>query len=103
MVKRIITAGALWCAVAQPLAAETFSLNGFVGVETRSFLRAGHAPSSISSAVAELRSRGQLSDTLSYDLRLYGRENFRGLGGGYIDPTVAKLTWQSGSLQIDLG
>jgi hypothetical protein len=94
---------ALTGATALPLAAETPAINGFVGAEARSFLNFGGTPRDIFSLEAELRARGTLSDSLSYDLRLYARQNLDGLGGGYVDPTVAKLTWRHDSWQVDLG
>lgn len=104
MTKGIATSALLlWCAAAQPLAAEPGTVNGFVGLETRRFVNARQQPSSIVSAVAELRAQGRISETLGYDLRLYARENLEGLGGGYGDATVAKLTWQSDAWRIDAG
>lgn len=79
------------------------SFGGFVGLETMSFLNSGHGPESIHAITGEFRLKGQFVDDLSYDLRLYGRQTIQESGGGYFDPTVAKLTWQSGAWQVDVG
>lgn len=102
-VRIICTAGTLSLALALPLDADVFSLDGFVGLEARSFLTFDGDPRDIYSLTGEIRSGGALTDGLSFDLRLYGRTNLDGLDGGYLDPTVAKLTWQLGNWQIDAG
>jgi hypothetical protein len=94
---------ALFWAAALPAESDSFSFDGFVGVEARSFLNFDESPSDIYSVTGEIRSNGKITDALSYDLRLYGRANLDGLDGGYIDPTVAKLTWQLDNWQVDAG
>ncbi|GFE51887.1 hypothetical protein So717_36400 [Roseobacter cerasinus] len=102
-VRIIRPAAALSLALALPAGADTFSLDGFVGIEARNFLTFDGEPRQIYSLTGEIRSGGALTDSLSYDLRLYGRTNLDGLDGSYIDPTIAKLTWQRGNWQIDAG
>lgn len=98
-----INSVALLCVTAFPLGAETLSFNGFLGVGSRTFSQSDSDINEIHSLSGELRSRGAITDSLTYTLRLYGRTNLNGLNGGYFDPTVAKLTYSSDNWQIDAG
>jgi hypothetical protein len=79
------------------------SVSGYIGVDVRSFpnttLDFGHS----TALVGELRMRGDVAENLTYDLRLFGSSTVDGGAFDYIDPTVAKLTWQSEKWQVDLG
>lgn len=94
---------AMLIATVAPAVAEKPSVGGFIGLETLSFTESGTGPTTVNMLVGEFRIKGSLTDSLGYDLRLYGRKNLGGLDGGYFDPTVAKLTWQNGVWQIDAG
>ena len=86
-----------------PLSVTAQNFSGFVGVDTRNFGNTTSGTSDISSVVIELRAAGDSSENLSYDLRLFGSSTVDGGSFDYIDPKVAKLTWQSGSWQVDVG
>lgn len=94
---------ALFCAATQTASAQPLSFNGFVGLEARSFGETSLEPSKLYSLTGEINARGDLTDNLSYELRLYGRENLDNAGGGYVDPTIAKLTYVTGPWQFDAG
>lgn len=100
---RLACAAAISVAAAPPALAETASIGGFIGFDTLSFRADGPGPETIHALTAEVRMRGDLSNSLSYDLRLYGRKTTDGLDGDYFDPTVAKLVWQSGNWEITAG
>lgn len=97
------TAAAICVAAAFSANAETPSLGGFIGLHTLSFGEAGQGPESIHALTGEVRMRGDLSNSLSYDMRLYGRKTTGGLEGDYFDPTVAKLVWKSGNWEATAG
>ncbi len=88
---------------ANPLAGQATDVSGFIGVESLSFTRRGQGPEQINRVVGEFRARSDLTNTLSYDLRLYGSKNIGGADSGYLDPTVAKLTWHRGNWEVVLG
>lgn len=90
-------------AAAAPASAETPRFGGFIGFETLSFSEDGPGPETINALTGEFRLSGDLGPSLSYDLRLYGRQTTGGLDGGYLDPTVAKLVWQSGNWEVTAG
>ena len=90
-------------AVAAALPGQAQNIGGLAGVEMLSFAETGLGPEQINRLNLELRLRDQLSRTLSYDVRLFGSINQEDSEGTYIDPTVAKFSWQSGNWQAELG
>jgi hypothetical protein len=86
-----------------PLPAVAQSISGYVGVDTRRFGSTTLDFDHSTSVVGELRMRGDIAQNLTYDLRLFGSSTVDGGTFGYIDPTVAKLTWQSEKWQVDIG
>lgn len=94
---------ALFWAAASPVKGQDISVSGYVGTQTLHFTQDGLGADTINRLNAEIQARGALTDTLSFELRLFGSTPLNGQGGDYFDPRVAKLTWQAGNWQADLG
>ncbi|MFA0114642.1 hypothetical protein AB4407_13365 [Vibrio sp. 10N.261.46.E11] len=79
------------------------NLHGFLGIDVVDFVNTKKTTDETISAVGELRSRGELSENLNYDLRLYAQKGINEYTEGYFDPTIAKINWVGDSYQIDVG
>ena len=97
-----LAAACIWAA-ASPAHSLDVTTSGFVGFQVLQFSDDGIGPERIDRLNAELRARATLTETLSFDLRLFASTDLNGLGGEYIDPRIAKFSWQSGNWQVDLG
>jgi hypothetical protein len=90
-------------ATAFPLFGQGLPVSGFVGAEVLQFTQGGAGPETINRLSAELRTNGKLSDALSFDLRLFYSRAIGEDGGDYVDPRVAKISWEGGNWQAVLG
>ncbi|GLR76780.1 hypothetical protein [Aliivibrio sifiae] len=79
------------------------NLHGFLGIDVIDFVNTENTMDEAFSVVGELRSRGELSENLNYNLRLYGQKGINEYTEGYFDPTIAKINWIGDSYQIDVG
>lgn len=79
------------------------NIDGFIGLDTVYLANTDFETQEIYSAVSEVRNRGDITDSLDYELKLYGQKSFSSYSEGYFDPTIAKVSWSNDSFQFDAG